>query len=370
MGRRTPLFDLHHCLGARLIDFGGWEMPVNYGSQIEEHHAVRRSAGVFDVSHMGILDVRGPDAQALLEVLIANDVRKLRSRGKALYSCMLNPSGGVLDDLIVYFLGEDSGPRFRVVVNAGTRDRDLAWIREQARERNVTLTERTELALIALQGPAAAERLRELLAAGRHGPGDPERALGLKSFEAETLGSWFIARTGYTGEDGFEIAMPSADAPQAWRALNARGVASCGLGARDTLRLEAGMNLYGQDMDESTHPFESGLAWTVALEPGGRRFIGRSALEAVLAEGSKRELVGLVLEDRGVLRAHQRVIAAGGEGLVTSGTFSPTLERSIALARVPAGTRGRVQVDVRGKALMARVVKPPFVRHGRSLIST
>jgi aminomethyltransferase len=368
MGRRTPLFDLHRSLGARLIDFGGWEMPLHYGSQIEEHHAVRRSAGLFDVSHMGILDVRGPDAQALLEGLVANDVGKLRSRGKALYSCMLNPSGGVLDDLIVYFLGEEAESRFRVVVNAGTRDRDVTWIREQERARNVAITERTELALLALQGPAAAERLQQYLAAeGRSR--DAAAALALKSFEAASLGDWFVARTGYTGEDGFEIAMPSVAAPQAWRALNALGVASCGLGARDTLRLEAGLNLYGQDMDESTHPFESGLGWTVAMEPRGRQFVGRGPLEAVLATGSKRELIGLVLEDRGVLRAHQRVIAEGGEGLVTSGTFSPTLERSIALARVPRGTRERVQVEVRGKPLAARVVKPPFVRHGRSLIS-
>ena len=369
MARRTPLFDLHRSLGARLIDFGGWEMPLHYGSQIEEHHAVRRSAGLFDVSHMGILDVRGPDAQALLEGLVANDVGKLRSRGKALYSCMLSPSGGVLDDLIVYFLGEEAESRFRVVVNAGTRDRDLTWIREQARVRNVAITERTELALLALQGPAAARQLQQYLTA-QHRSRDAATALALKSFEAAALGDWFVARTGYTGEDGFEIAMPSVDAPAAWRALNALGVASCGLGARDTLRLEAGMNLYGQDMDESTHPFESGLGWTVALEPPGRQFVGRSALEAVLAAGSKRELIGLVLEDRGVLRAHQRVIAQGGEGLVTSGTFSPTLERSIALARVPSGTRERVQVEVRGKPLGARVVKPPFVRHGRSLIST
>jgi aminomethyltransferase len=367
MGRRTPLTDLHQSLGARLIDFGGWEMPLHYGSQIEEHHAVRRAAGLFDVSHMGIFDVRGPDAQALLAMLLANDVQKLGSPGKALYSCMLNDSGGVLDDLIVYFLGAQQG--FRVVVNAATRDRDLAWVREHAAHRDVEVSERTELALLALQGPAARQRLGQLLASLDRSS-DADAALALRSFYGAAVGHWFIARTGYTGEDGFELALPASEAAGVWRRLNALGVASCGLGARDTLRLEAGMNLYGHDMDETTHPFESGLGWTVALEPRERRFIGRMALESVLARGSPRKLVGLVLEDRGVLRAGQKVIAAAaaGEGVVTSGTFSPTLQRSIALARVPAATQARAQVEVRGKLLGARVVAPPFVRHGRSLI--
>jgi aminomethyltransferase len=366
MGRRTPLFDLHQSLEARMIDFGGWEMPLHYGSQIEEHHAVRRSAGLFDVSHMGIFDVRGPDAQALLGVLLGNDVRKASSPGKALYSCMLNDTGGVLDDLIVYFLGPQDG--FRLVVNAATRDRDLAWVREHGAHRDVEISERTELALLALQGPAARERLGQLLVRLDR-PGDADAALALRSFYGVAVGHWFIARTGYTGEDGFELALPGGEAAGIWRTLNALGVASCGLGARDTLRLEAGMNLYGHDMDESTHPFESGLGWTVAMEPRERRFIGRTALESVLAHGSPRKLVGLVLEERGVLRAGQRVTApAAGEGVVTSGTFSPTLQRSIALARVPAATGERVQAEVRGRLLDARVVAPPFVRHGRSLI--
>jgi aminomethyltransferase len=189
-------------------------------------------------------------------------------------------------------------------------------------------------------------------------------------FAGREIGAWFVARTGYTGEDGFEIMMPAADAVPAWRRLNSLGVASCGLGARDTLRLEAGMNLYGHDMDESTDPFESGLAWTVALEPQGRAFVGREALETIRARGPQAKLVGLLLEDRGVLRSHQKVVVAGvGEGEVTSGTFSPTLERSIALARVPAATAARVQVDIRGKLLNARVVKPPFVRFGKSLVT-
>ena len=361
MGRQTPLFKLHQELNARIVDFGGWDMPVQYGSQIGEHHAVRRAAGVFDVSHMCVVDLRGARVRAFLQHLLANDVGKLRAPGKALYSCMLNEHGGVLDDLIAYFLTESW---FRTVVNAGTRDKDLAWIRRGAADFGVQVAERTDLAMLAVQGPQAREKAVQLL-------GAPEQAaaLALGAFVGRELGGWFVARTGYTGEDGFEIMMPAGDAVPAWRRLNALGVASCGLGARDTLRLEAGMNLYGHEMDESTHPFESGLAWTVALDPPGRDFVGRSALEAIRERGVPRKLVGLLLEDRGVLRSHQRVIAPAGEGEITSGTFSPTLERSIALARVPAATLGQVQVEIRGKLLHAKVVKPPFVRNGRPLVS-
>jgi len=361
VARQTPLFRLHQELGARMVDFGGWDMPVQYGSQIGEHHAVRRAAGVFDVSHMGVLDLRGARVRHFLQGLLANDVAKLTVPGKALYSCLLNEHGGVLDDLIVYFLNDYW---YRMVVNAGTRGKDLAWIREQARRLEVEVTERSDLAMLAVQGPEARAKAAQLLP-----PSDGAAALALATFVGRELGRWFIARTGYTGEDGFEIMMPAADAVAAWRALNSLGVASCGLGARDTLRLEAGMNLYGNDMDESTQPYESNLGWTVALAPGERDFIGRAALERIARDGSERKLVGLVLEERGVLRAHQKVVAAlAGEGEITSGTYSPTLERSIALARVPSATAGQVQVEVRGKLLPARVVKPPFVRAGRSLI--
>ena len=362
MGRQTPLFRLHQELGARIVDFGGWDMPVQYGSQIGEHHAVRRAAGVFDVSHMCVIDLTGERVRALLAGLLANDVGRLTLPGKALYSCLLNEAGGILDDLIVYYLTERS---FRVVVNAGTRDKDLAWIRARAAALGVTVTERTDLAMLAVQGPEARAKAAQLLSAP-----DAAAALALEVFCGRELNGWFIARTGYTGEDGFEIMLPAADAVPAWRSLNSLGVASCGLGARDTLRLEAGMNLYGNDMDESTHPYESGLAWTVALKPATRDFVGRRALEPIAAAGSPRKLVGLVLEDRGVLRSHQKVIIPGaGEGEITSGTFSPTLERSIALARVPAASAAAVQVDIRGKLLQARVVKPPFVRFGRPLIT-
>jgi len=361
VGRQTPLFQLHRELGARIVDFGGWDMPVQYSSQIGEHHAVRRAAGVFDVSHMCVIDLQGARVRPFLRSLLANDVDKLVRPGKALYSCMLDENGGVLDDLIVYYLADSW---FRVVVNAGTRDKDLAWIRRHARELDVGVHERTELAMLAIQGPEARPKAAKLLS--RVGAAT---ALELDTFVGREIDGWFVARTGYTGEDGFEIMLPASDVERVWRELNSLGVASCGLGARDTLRLEAGMNLYGSDMDEKTHPFESGLGWTVAMEPQERRFMGREPLQAIKAQGSARKLVGLLLEDRGVLRSHQQVLVPGaGTGEITSGTFSPTLERSIAFARVPADTGQQVQVDIRGKLLNARVVKPPFVRFGQVLV--
>lgn len=362
MARRTPLYELHRSLGARLIEFSGWEMPLHYGSQLAEHHAVRHAAGVFDVSHMGIVDVRGGEARALLERLVANDVGKLRQPGQALYGCMLNEAGGIVDDVIVYWRGAEAG--YRVVVNAGTRDSDLAWMRAHAHGADVVLSERTDLALLAIQGPAAPERFAQLL------PREAAAAvLALPSFHAVALGEWFIARTGYTGEDGFEVMLPAAESERLWRELTAREAVPCGLAARDTLRLEAGLNLYGHDMDAGTHPFECGLAWTVAFEPQGRPFIGRAPLERVAAQGSPRKRVGVVLEDRGVLREHQTVITGSlGTGEITSGTFSPTLQCSIGLAHVPRAVPERVEVDIRGKRVPASIVRPPFVRHGRSLI--
>ncbi|HWF99310.1 MAG TPA: glycine cleavage system aminomethyltransferase GcvT [Steroidobacteraceae bacterium] len=366
MTRETPLHDLHRKLGARMVDFGGWDMPLQYGSQIAEHHAVRRGAGVFDVSHMCVVDLEGARTRSFLQRLLANDVGKLKTPGKALYGCMLNETGGVIDDLIVYFLAESW---FRAVVNAGTRDKDLAWIRQHAAQFGVEVIERTDLAMLAVQGPEARRKAAALLS-----PAGSTAALALEAFFGREIDGWFIARTGYTGEDGFEIMLPGTEAQRVWNALNSAGVTSCGLGARDTLRLEAGMNLYGSDMDESTHPFESGLGWTVALEPRERDFIGRNALEAIRARGPQRKLVGLLLEGRGVLRSHQKVLlpAGGGghgEGEITSGTFSPTLERSIALARVPAVASASVHVDIRGKLHEARIVRPPFVRHGKALVS-
>ena len=360
MALHTPLHAAHVAAGARMVDFAGWDMPVNYGSQIEEHNAVRTDAGMFDVSHMLALDLTGADATRYLRTLLANDVAKLTVPGKALYSCMLNADGGVIDDLIVYVLAAD---HFRIVVNAGTADKDVAWMRKQIAKQgaNVTLEARRDLAMIAVQGPNARAKAWHAI------PGAESASAALKPFNAAALGDMLIARTGYTGEDGFEITLPASQAEALWNALTAAGVAPCGLGARDTLRLEAGMNLYGQDMDDATSPLDAGLAWTVDMKDADRAFIGRAALEA---KPASQQLVGLVLLERGVLRAHQVVVTANGEGETTSGTFSPSLQQSIAFARIPLGVAEgtEVEVDIRGKRLKARVVKLPFVRNGKPLI--
>ena len=359
MGLRTALYDTHLGLGAKIVDFGGWDMPLHYGSQIEEHHAVRRDAGVFDVSHMAVVDLRGADVRAFLRYLLANDVAKLKTPGKGLYSCLLREDGGVLDDLIVYGMADDW---FRMVVNASTRAKDLAWIRRQAAPFAVDVTERGDLAMLAVQGPAARAKTARLL-----GPQWQAAALALGPFSAAVLGEFFVARTGYTGEDGFEIALSSGLAVALWERLTADAVAPVGLGARDTLRLEAGLSLYGNELDESHDPYASNVGWTVALEPDARDFLGRAALLRARAAQTE-ELVGLVLDARGVLRGHQTVITDKGPGQTTSGSFAPTLNRSVALARVPVGARGGASVDVRGKSLPVRIVTPPFVRHGRPMI--
>ncbi|GAA4860349.1 glycine cleavage system aminomethyltransferase GcvT [Luteimonas vadosa] len=369
MTRKTVLNDAHRRDGAKMVDFGGWDMPLNYGSQIEEHHAVRRDAGMFDVSHMTVVDLRGAEARPFLRKLVANSVDKLKAPGKALYTCMLNGEGGVIDDLIVYFLAEDW---FRIVVNAATRDKDMAWIQGQAASFDVEVSERPELAMIAVQGPNARDKVMSLLAEE-----DRERIGKLGKFSAAEAQSGdgaplFVARTGYTGEDGFEVMVPEAQAIALWDALRDAGVRPAGLGARDTLRLEAGMALYGQDMDESVTPYEAALAWTVALDEG-RDFNGRDALEAQKAAGAPRQMVGLVMDERGVLRHGQKVLTPQGEGEILSGTFSPTLGQAIGLARVPAGDLGPgddggVRVDIRGREVPVRVVKFPFVRDGASLV--
>jgi aminomethyltransferase len=354
--RQTPLYAAHLAAGARMVDFVGWAMPINYGSQIDEHHQVRNDAGMFDVSHMTVVDLRGPRVRAFLSNLLANDVARLQTRGKALYSCMLNEAGGVIDDLITYFMDE---AWFRMVVNAATHDKDLAWLQRQAAAFAVEVAEQPGLAMIAVQGPRARDKCHTLLPAAAVG-----QLREIKPFNAIEHGDWFIARTGYTGEDGYEVMLPDDEAEAFWNRLLAAGVRPCGLGARDTLRLEAGMNLYGQDMDEEVTPLESGLAWTVAMNDQ-RAFIGRPALEKQQAAGLRNQLVGLVLEGRGVLRHGQSVSSAAGPGIVTSGSFAPTLQRAIAFARVPLGAGTRCTVDVRGKDLPARVVRPPFARNGR-----
>jgi aminomethyltransferase len=362
MTNKTILNAEHRHRGARMVPFGGWDMPLHYGSQIEEHHAVRRDAGMFDVSHMRVIDLVGADARGFLRRLLANDVARLTTAGKALYSCMLNPDGGVIDDLIVYHVDDTW---YRMVVNAATADSDLGWIEREAEGRNLEITVRNDLAMIAVQGPLAREKGLPCLPAGLRG-----EVGGLKPFHAAHHNEWFVARTGYTGEDGFEIMVPAAEASSLWQCLAAAGVTPCGLGARDTLRLEAGMNLYGTDMDEGISPLESGLGWTIAWEPGDRNFIGREALERQREKGVEKRFVGLVLMDRGVLRNHLDVFSGDTRvGEITSGGFAPTLGHSIALARVDADAASAgLTVDIRGRRLPLMVVKPPFVRHGKATV--
>lgn len=362
MTQKTLLNDTHRALGAKMVDFGGWDMPIHYGSQLDEHHLVRRQAGVFDVSHMTVVDLRGEQVKPFLRRLLANSVDKLKATGKALYSCMLNPQGGVIDDLIVYYLGDDF---FRMVVNASTREKDLAWLREQAAPFNVSVEQRPDLAILAVQGPQARD-----IVIGLAREGDREALTKLGRFAALQTQSddgveLFVARTGYTGEDGFEILLPQDAVVAFWNRLLAAGAKPAGLGARDTLRLEAGMNLYGQDMDEAISPYEAALAWTVSLDEG-RDFIGRDVLEAQKAAGNARQMIGLVMDEKGVLRHGQAVTTAGGQGEILSGTFSPTLAKGIAFARVPAGELGEVTVDIRGRQVPVRVVKFPFVREGQA----
>lgn len=356
--RSTPLAATHRRLGAKMVDFAGWEMPLHYGSQIEEHRVVRNDAGVFDVSHMLAVDVGGGDARTFLRRVLANDVAKLTTPGKALYSCLLNEAGGILDDLITYWRGDE---RFRLVLNAGTAEKDRAWLVSQCKAARVQIQPRNDLAILAVQGPNAREKAWKAVPAMR------SATAPLPYFQSVEVEDMLVARTGYTGEDGFEIVLPADRAEQLWGALLGAGITPAGLGARDTLRLEAGMNLYGHDMDETVMPQESGLAWTVALaEP--REFIGRTAVEA---NPPGRHLLGLILIDRGVMRDHQNVRCATGTGEVTSGGFSPTLNRSIALARLPRAVapEDEVEVKVRGNWLRAKVVKPPFVRYGKIMVS-
>ncbi|NBB91534.1 MAG: glycine cleavage system aminomethyltransferase GcvT [Gammaproteobacteria bacterium] len=354
MTSKTPLHAAHLDAGGKMVDFAGWELPIHYGSQLEEHQAVRESAGMFDVSHMTVVDIHGPQARDFLRHLLANDVAKLGEQGQALYGCMLDDKGGVIDDLITYWL---DGDFFRTVVNAATRENDLAWMRRVAGDFDVEIVERDDLAMIAVQGPEARDKVIEVLGA--------RQAESLKPFRATTHGDYFIARTGYTGEDGFEVLLPAGEATGFWQALLDAGVRPCGLGARDSLRLEAGLNLYGQDMDTTTTPLESNLGWTVAFEPADRDFLGRAALESQKESGVPRQLVGLVLGRGGIPRTGAVVHTSAGEGQVTSGVFGPSTQCPVALARIPAGEFDEVEVELRGRRLAARVVKPPFVRQGK-----
>ena len=372
--QRTPFYQSHLDNNGKIVDFSGWELPIHYGSQIDEHEAVRTDAGMFDVSHMVITDIEGSQAKAWLQKLLANDVAKLKTVGKALYSGMLNEEGGIIDDLIVYLMNEEE-TQYRIVSNAATRDKDLANFNKVAEGFEVTLTERPELAILAIQGPNAVAKLKQAK------PAWSETLEGLKPFVGADLtdieaNDWFVARTGYTGEDGVEVILPGDSAEEFYKLMLEYGIKPAGLGARDTLRMEAGMNLYGHDMDDTISPYECNMGWTLALKDD-RDFVGRDALVAKRQQakdnGTAMKQVGLLLETRGVLREGMTVTINQGTdkettGIITSGTFSPSLKQSIAIARIPADItdEDKVQVDLRGKGKFVdvRVLKLPFVRNG------
>lgn len=362
MSNKTALNEVHRHCGGKMVDFAGWELPLHYGSQVAEHLAVRTGAGMFDVSHMGVVDLSGPRTHTFLRQLLANDVDRMQGPGAALYSCMLNAAGGILDDVIAYWVDTNW---FRLVVNAATRESDVVWITRHAASWGVKVQARCDLSMIAVQGP----RARDLTHASVHWLPSGASALGTMQFVLEHQSQ--VARTGYTGEDGYELILPNSAAVGTWQALQAAGVVPCGLGARDSLRLEAGLRLYGSDMAEAVTPYDCGLAWTVALTPESRDFIGRDALVARYPGGTgAARFVGLILEELGVLRGHLPVqLPGGGQGITTSGGYAPTLDRSIGFARLPPGDDETCSVEIRGRWKRCRIVPPRFVRHGRALVT-
>ncbi|MFW0072897.1 MAG: glycine cleavage system aminomethyltransferase GcvT [Coxiella-like endosymbiont] len=360
MLRHTPLYQEHVKMKAYFVNFSGWEMPLRYTSQIKEHHQVRQHVGIFDVSHMGVIDVTGKDAFIFLRYLLANDIAKLKDPGCALYTCMLNEIGGIIDDLIIYYIASH---HYRLIVNAGTRQKNLAWIKRQSRSLKVIVNECPQMCILAVQGPAVFSIIKPVF-----NQSIAAELISLKPFQFVLSKDLLIARTGYTGENGFEIVVPDKELPALWKKLINRGAKPCGLGARDTLRLEAGLNLYGTDMDETTSPLVSNLAWTISLNDPARHFIGRSALKKQLYEGVKEQLVGLIMEEPGVLRNHQKVwLENNKNGEITSGGFSPTLGYAIALARLPVEIGSAAYIERRGKYIPVKIIKPPFIRRGKKI---
>ncbi len=358
MLQRTPLYEEHSQAKAHFVDFAGWEMPLHYGSQIDEHHRVRQHVGIFDVSHMGIVDIKGENATSFLRFLLANDIAKLKELGRALYSCMLNDTGGVIDDLIVYYLFHS---HYRLVINAATREKDVAWMKKQSRPYQVSVNEQPKMCIIAIQGPEVFSVAQKIFDEAINA-----KLTQLKSFQFILSDDLLIARTGYTGEDGFEMIVPDPQARELWQKAVRGGARPCGLGARDTLRLEAGLNLYGTDMDETTSPLCSNLGWTVSWDDPNRNFIGRTALENQLDRGIEEQLVGLIMEEPGVLRNHQKIrLNNQQKGEITSGSFSPTLKQAVALARIPNEEFEAASIERRGKQIPLKIIKPPFVRRGK-----
>jgi aminomethyltransferase len=350
---KTALHESHIELGAKMVNFSNWEMPISYTSFIEEHNAVRNAAGIFDVSHMAVFDFMGGNQIAFFEKIFANDIKKISQNNKAIYGALLNEEGGILDDLIIYH----ANSKFRLVSNCSTREQNRDWYKKHAIEFGVEVIERSDMGILAIQGPDA---LNKILAISEI----DHQANNLQSFGCIFDGEKLFARTGYTGEDGLELIVPNSDIKSLWNKALELDCTPIGLGARDTLRLEAGLNLYGNDMTVDNHPYESNLGWTIDMNDENRQFIGKDALLSINQSESKK-IVGIILRDKGVLRTGYEITHGQGNGIVLSGSYSPTLQSSIGLARVDRGYQENGKVMIRNKELNIDFVSPRFLRQGK-----
>ena len=350
---KTPLHNAHIQLGAKMVNFSNWEMPISYSSLIKEHNAVRNAAGIFDVSHMSVFDFDGGNQIAFFKKIFANDIKKIYKDNKAIYGALLNEEGGILDDLIIYHANN----KFRLVSNCSTREQNKQWLEKHAVEFGVKVMERSDMGILAIQGPNALKKILEIKEIDA-------QVNTLQSFGCMFEGDKLYARTGYTGEDGLELIVPTQDINHLWDQALELGCTPIGLGARDTLRLEAGLNLYGNDMTINNHPYESNLGWTIDMSDKNREFIGKNALLSI-DQSKSQKIVGIILQDKGVLRSGYEITHEQGKGVVLSGSYSPTLQSSIGLARVDQGYKENGKVMIRNKVLNIDFVSPRFLGQGK-----
>ena len=350
---KTPLNKSHIELGAKMVNFSNWEMPISYSSLIEEHNAVRSTVGIFDVSHMSVFDFDGDNQVAFFEKIFANDIKKIYKDNKAIYGALLNEEGGILDDLIIYHANN----KFRLVSNCSTREQNRQWFEKHAIEFGVKVMERSDMGILAIQGPDALNKILKIKEIDN-------QVNTLQSFGCMFEGDKLYARTGYTGEDGLELIVPTKDINHLWDQALELGCTPIGLGARDTLRLEAGLNLYGNDMTINNHPYESNMGWTIDMSDESREFIGKDAL-LLIDQSKSQKIVGIILQDKGILRSGYEITYEQGKGVVLSGSYSPTLQSSIGLARVDQGYKENGKVMIRNKLLNIDFVSPRFLGQGK-----
>ena len=350
---KTPLNKSHIELGAKMVNFSNWEMPISYSSLIEEHNAVRNTVGIFDVSHMSVFDFDGDNQVAFFEKIFANDIKKIYKDNKAIYGALLNEEGGILDDLIIYHANN----KFRLVSNCSTREQNRQWFEKHAVEFGVKVLERSDMGILAIQGPDALNKILEIKEIDN-------QVNTLQSFGCMFEGDKLYARTGYTGEDGLELIVPTKDINHLWDQALELGCTPIGLGARDTLRLEAGLNLYGNDMTINNHPYESNMGWTIDMSDENREFIGKDAILSI-DQSKSQKIVGIILQDKGILRSGYEITHEQGKGVVLSGSYSPTLQSSIGLARVDQGYKENGKVMIRNKLLNIDFVSPRFLGQGK-----